>query len=753
MSARLAALSLLIGGCASSAPQSEPSPVALPGGVLSNADDLDDLSRAPQSGGFAAAPAAKASAELRETRNEPPPPPAEEGEASPEAPGAKGEAEAPERTRSWFPEAFLWRPEVVTGADGRATVDVTVPDQLTTWRVLGLAHDAAGHQAGTVHTFDGTLPLYVDPVVPGWLYAGDHLVLPVQAVNTTADPIAASLEVEARGALSGLGRAAIALGAVGSDVRTIPLDAVGAGEAQITARLLAAIGSDAAERSVPVAPSGRPVEGVRGGTLAAERTFRLAPPEGADPTTELLEIRVFPGPLAVLQLELERLAGGARPEDGAYGFAIDSSIATLSAATGVEVDEAVLRRLRILAWQRVVYDARAPDPGLAADLLGSIRGETRHPQVQELIPRLVQTVVNGQRPDGTWSRRPSSTIQAVLVETATAVHALPETEPGARLRASAAVERYIREVKDPYTAAVILASDLARGGLEDGLRKIVTEALVTDEETGEPRVVVPAGVVNAWGVRPTRTEMLAWTVLALPTDVLRGDLAAQLMQGWSATRGFGAGRADAVALQAITSAFGGVSGPVDVSLAIDGVVVASGKLDPAQPMLPVMLGAKPGGADPSITLTTTPPVPGLAFVATRRSWVPWTDADRVAGVEVEVAVPTLKLGTEGEITLTAAAPSGVSLRIEQGLPSGADVGAGAREQAAALGATLQILTDRVVIVTRPFQAGEVLTLALPITPAFAGRFQTGPLLLSVDGAAPVPMRPAVWSVAGATGGS
>ncbi|MEQ1508174.1 MAG: alpha-2-macroglobulin family protein, partial [Myxococcota bacterium] len=167
------------------------------------------------------------------------------------------------RTRSWFPEAFLWQPQVETGDDGGATIDVTVPDALTTWRVLALAHDLQGQQAGTVTTFDGTLPLYVDPVVPGWLYAGDRLVLPVQAVNTTAAPVSAALDLTAEGALSGTGHAAIALSAAGSDVRSIALDAVGAGSAKITAHLAAGADSDTAERTIPVAPSGRPVVAAR----------------------------------------------------------------------------------------------------------------------------------------------------------------------------------------------------------------------------------------------------------------------------------------------------------------------------------------------------------------------------------------------------------------------------------------------------------------------------------------------------------
>ncbi|MEC7948068.1 MAG: alpha-2-macroglobulin family protein, partial [Myxococcota bacterium] len=87
--------------------------------------------------------------------------------------------------RAWFPESFLFAPQVVTDPQGAATVAVRVPDRLTTWRVLGLAHDMRGQTAGTLHTFDSRLPLSVEAVVPAHLTRGDVIRLPIQAANAT----------------------------------------------------------------------------------------------------------------------------------------------------------------------------------------------------------------------------------------------------------------------------------------------------------------------------------------------------------------------------------------------------------------------------------------------------------------------------------------------------------------------------------------------------------------------------------------
>ena len=661
--------------------------------------------------------------------------------------GKDGEAAAEEvATRSWFPESMLWEPLVETGDDGVAVLPVAVPDQLTTWRLLALAHDRDGHQAGAVHTFDGTLPVYVEPVMPGWLYAGDQLLLPVQAMNTTASDLTGRIEVAATGAMQGRGVAAVALGPGGSTVRTLPLSVEGAGAATVKATLFAGDDSDAAERMVSVRPVGRPVEGSAGGILSGERTLTLGAPTGTDPRTDRIEVLVFPGPLAVVQAELERVAAGASSPYGAYGFSVVAHARSLAATTGTELDAAMLRSLQIVAWQRVVRAARAPSTGQAADLLLALRDVEGHELAEQLRDRLVRTVVSGQRADGTYSRDATSTAQRVVVEPALAALALPPAEQGARLRAAGAIERLLPQIDDPYTASVVLASGLVGDTVAASLREQVEEALV--EEDGRYRLAVPDGVRNASGGRPSLAEARAFAALALPDHDARGDLVAALMQGWSARYGFGAGAADPIALAAIAQALPGTTEPVTVTLSVDGKQVAQGPLDPTQPKLPVVLAGALGGGRGELTLTAEPEVPGLAFVATRRSWVPWRADDRVAGVDIEVSTRGLAVGRAGALVLNIAAPKGVRLTLEQGLPAGTTVDEVAL--AGGLGGQLtkhQAVQGRLTLTTRPFTAGEVMELTIPVTPAFGGRFTTEPLRVGVDGAPGVPMRPVVWVVA------
>lgn len=663
-----------------------------------------------------------------------------------------GEEREPASTRQWFPEAFLWAPIVETDASGVATLDVRVPDQLTTWRVLGLAHDRSGMQAGSVHTFDSRLPVYVDPVVPAWLYAGDRVDLPVQVVNTTPGRVAGRVTVEASGALRGGGDADVALGPHASAVRVVRLLTAGAGASTVSARLLADA-SDAAERTIPVLPSGRPVAETTGGSVATSRALRLKAPIAADPTTQALTVRVFPGPLAMLQAELERVAGGAAPADPAYGFALARALTDLAARSGIAMDPKTVRKLQLTAWQRVAREARSPDAGVAADLLIALSGVHDHALVDGLRPRLVHALVQGQRGDGTWARQPSASLQQVIVQTALAARALPEDQVGARLRAAGAIERYQREITEPYTAAVVLASGLADDALAARLVALVVEGSPTRED-GARGVSVPVSARNAWGYRPSEEEALAWTALALAdADVpWTGDLVAELMRHYDARAGFGAGRADAVALEAIARWMPGVSAPVDVGLVHQGAEVARARLDPAQPLVPAVLVAMPGGALEGWEVRLGSEVPGVAFVAELASWVPWTGDERLPGVEIEVSAGPMVAGRDGRVALRVAAPSGTAVAIEQGIPAGAAVDELALASLSGMVTSVEVETDRVRLVTRAFGAGEVMDLGLVVRPAFAGSFQTVPLVVEAGGSR-VERAPLLWTVADASTGT
>ncbi|MBT3220954.1 MAG: hypothetical protein HN348_17860, partial [Proteobacteria bacterium] len=474
--------------------------------------------------------------------------------------------------------------------------------------------------------------------------------------------------------------------------------------------------------------------------------LHLTGPDGADPRTQELEVLVFPGPLAVLQTEVQRVSTSGT-WDGAYGFALANRLRALSAKTGVEVDAKVVRKLQLLAWQRVVRQGRSPDAGVAADLLTALNGVEGHQLATEMQKRMVRTVESGQRADGTWARQTSASLQRVIVQTAYAARSLPDSSTGARLRAAGALERYAKEVDDPYTAAVVLATGLLESSQSAQLEEVLLKGIEQGMEGEHRLVTLLPKTENPWGYRPTHSEYLAWVTLALLHKEgldWRGDLVAELMERYDATWGFRAGAADAVALEAIARALPGIDQPVTVVLTLDGKEVAKATVDPSQPKVPAVLLAHPSAKNPKIGLRTEQSVPGMAYVMTLHSWVPWTGKEALAGVDVELDIDPLQVGKDGTITFQLAAPGGVSVIIEQGIPAGThvegfDFGTKSNLQ------SWDVMTDRVRFETRALKAGEILEVPLVVRPAFAGQYATLPLRVEVEGKH-ADLAPFTWTI-------
>ncbi len=87
------------------------------------------------------------------------------------ATGELAEAEIREN----FRDTILWLPEIVTDADGRATIDVEFPDNLTRWRLTARAITRDGLVGQATHTVTTTLPVIARLAMPGYAVRGDDL--------------------------------------------------------------------------------------------------------------------------------------------------------------------------------------------------------------------------------------------------------------------------------------------------------------------------------------------------------------------------------------------------------------------------------------------------------------------------------------------------------------------------------------------------------------------------------------------------
>ncbi|WP_426751309.1 alpha-2-macroglobulin family protein [Myxococcus sp. Y35] len=136
----------------------------------------------------------------------PPPPPASKAPARAEAKMAADteagfgsgspSAEAPQSLRSNFAETAFWLPQVLTGADGSATLEFTVPDSVTAWSVWvhALTRDLKG--GALQRTSRSVKELMVRPYVPRFLREGDRAVLEVMVNNAASRPMQGTLTLD-----------------------------------------------------------------------------------------------------------------------------------------------------------------------------------------------------------------------------------------------------------------------------------------------------------------------------------------------------------------------------------------------------------------------------------------------------------------------------------------------------------------------------------------------------------------------------
>ncbi len=699
--------------------------------------------------------------------------------------GGRSEAEAAP-SRSWFPETFLFEPLVVTDASGVATVPVRVPDRLTQWRVLALAHSRSGAQSGAVTSFTGTLPTYVDPVLPPFLRAGDAVRLPVQVMNTTDAPVEAPLKVEVQGAVVEGGSRTVRVPARGSVVEYVTVRVATPGPVALRATLGA---TDAVVRDFPVWATGRPVLQTRGGTLAAPRTLSLTGAEDAQAGSERVRLQVYPGGLGVLRSELLNAGGREDVAGVAYALLLAGRAPELLSALGEtrsaealkamhsperrltapvpaqpgDVDVEAVRTGLMRATQRALRWSRVADVATAAMLAEGALSHPENPVLSRLGERLAAQVAAAQLPDGTCQGGEGWTLQRLLVATADctrAVGAAAGTPEGKRraaffhARAQGALERNRTHVKDGYTAAALLASGAMSGSLRDSLREQVREAVQRRDE-GAAYLPVETGVVDATGATPTEAEATALAVLALEGDAKAplADLGAALLAAYEPVNGWGSGRANRLALQAVVALFREpLPAQVRVVLERDGQVITEGSFD-AKALREVLAleAAAPGsGGTHTWTVRAEPAVPGLGFALALRAAVPWKQ-EAQAGLELAVQVPSdAKVGQPSEVTLQASTPSGLPLVLRHGLPAGVQVDTGSLDALVREGKVASWDTEDGAVTLRlpPRGPGEPFQARFRVIPTLAGTLQGGASSLTTqsrpDLVSYVP--PAIWAV-------
>ncbi|MBM3473330.1 MAG: hypothetical protein FJX75_08695, partial [Armatimonadetes bacterium] len=223
---------------------------------------------------------------------------------------APSEQELVEPTlRKLFADTCFWGPTLRTGADGKASAEVTFPDNLTTWRATARAvtrTTQVGQSKGEART---SKDIIARLQAPRFLVAGDRCTISTLAHNYLDE----AKDVQVEFAAEGVQCAATAPRQVRIEPKAearVDREVVAEtpGTALLTAKALTNVESDAMQLPVPVLPHRVERFVYRAGQVADEggETFEL--PAERVPGSEALTVRITPSVAASLLDALPFLA-------------------------------------------------------------------------------------------------------------------------------------------------------------------------------------------------------------------------------------------------------------------------------------------------------------------------------------------------------------------------------------------------------------------------------------------------------------
>ncbi len=210
--------------------------------------------------------------------------------------------------RTDFRDTAFWAPSVVTGADGTATLDVKLPDNLTSWRATATAV-SAGAMAGKARSdVLARKPLMVRISPPSFMVQDEKQTVGVGVRNETDQEKTIDVRIETFGLrLSGSAVQRLALKPRSSGRAEWQVQAEGPGEARLRVTAVASRGgdTDALEVAFPVRANGPTLESYSAGDTTSSANFQMK--LEANAIAGDLEISLSPSILASILESLDSL--------------------------------------------------------------------------------------------------------------------------------------------------------------------------------------------------------------------------------------------------------------------------------------------------------------------------------------------------------------------------------------------------------------------------------------------------------------
>ncbi|OLE53598.1 MAG: hypothetical protein AUG51_12070 [Acidobacteria bacterium 13_1_20CM_3_53_8] len=197
-----------------------------------------------------------------------------------------------------FRDTAFWQPDVITGADGRATVEVALPDNLTTWRATARAVTDDTRVGSAVQKVLARKDLIMRLEMPRFMTEGDTVTISGVVHNFLKSSKVTHVSLEVTGAqLLSPAEETLTIANQGQHRFDWRINAQQAGEVRLLAKALTDSESDAVELTIEVIPHG--LRQTMGGSTAitddnADQTISLDLPAHPDQQARKLRIEAAP---------------------------------------------------------------------------------------------------------------------------------------------------------------------------------------------------------------------------------------------------------------------------------------------------------------------------------------------------------------------------------------------------------------------------------------------------------------------------
>jgi hypothetical protein len=230
---------------------------------------------------------------------------------------APGAGEPAPRLRQHFPETLLWRPELVTDAAGRASLDLELADSITAWRLSVSAVAGDGRLGGAERALKVFQPFFVDFDLPVSFTRNDEAAVPVVVSNYLDREQTVTLTLADSPGFERITDAEQKVTLRPGEVKAVRyrLKAKAAGEHALEIKAVGSGASDAVKRMTEIVPDGQRVEATHNGALQHPADLALdVPAEAIDGSVKAV-VKIYPSSFSQL---LEGLEGIFRMPSGCF---------------------------------------------------------------------------------------------------------------------------------------------------------------------------------------------------------------------------------------------------------------------------------------------------------------------------------------------------------------------------------------------------------------------------------------------------